>query len=218
MLISSVLQDPGLALTVAAFLASITVLMWVVISRFQHRGSLGLGGEGLPAPPVMSSEAWGRVDRAAQVLSALLMGRHSVTREALRQRLSLAAVGPLQSQYLHAAGEIADGLVMIARAVPDAALHDGNVVLLAKLRAFAGSRDFLFICGQMAAVLGEARHHELAERLALGDLAWVEFLFLIRGLSCGDLLTVNPPSVPKPSPPPSRGSRWPQRRSHIRML
>ena len=82
-------------------------------------------------PPVENESEW-RVEQAALVLTALLGPDYRVTVEQFHEQVVTSAHGPMQSGYLQAPGEIADGLVMIARVVPQLALHDGNVELLRK--------------------------------------------------------------------------------------
>ena len=50
------------------------------------------------------------------------------------------------------------------------------------MRSLVGSKDFLFVCGQVAVALRDDREHDLARGLANGDLTWIEFLCLLRGL------------------------------------
>ena len=130
----------------------------------------------------MENESEWRVEQAALVLTALLGPDYPVTVEQFRERVVTSGHGLVHSGYLHAPGEIADCLVMIARVVPQVALHDGNVELLRKLRSLVGSKDFLFVCGQVAVALRDDRQHDLAQGLANGDLTWIEFLCLLRGL------------------------------------
>jgi hypothetical protein len=131
---------------------------------------------------VVSAEAMERVDETAKVLAALLLDESSADYETLRKRLMLSAEGPLQGQYLHAPGEVAEGLLMMARVFPQIALHDENVKLLGKLRALTGTRNFLDVCAHISAALKEEQHAELAEGLRKGTLPWSELLFLMRSL------------------------------------
>jgi hypothetical protein len=136
----------------------------------------------VPELVVLSVQAQDRLEESARILGTLLGDDSEAAQAVLRERLLLSTESPLQGQYMHAPGEVADALVMVARVLPSVAQYDESVRLLSKLRALVGSRDFLFVCGQLAVALREPRHGEIAERLGGGTLAWDELVLFLRGL------------------------------------
>jgi hypothetical protein len=133
-----------------------------------------------------------RVEQAARILVAALSDRHPVTYATMRERLMGSSRGMIQGGYIHVPGEVADALVMISRPVPELALYDRTVELLMKLRALVGSRNFLYVCGQLAVTLRDERHHELADALAGGRLEWTDFLFHLRSTPMAEFIGAVP--------------------------
>lgn len=184
------LQAQVLAVIAAVFFGIMGTAMLVHLSR---SGKIPSAPDYTPEPrpcqviPVISVEAHNRVERAAHVLADLLSEEYAVSYPGIKQRLLRVAQSSLPSSSLHAPGEVADGLVMLARAVPRVALYDHNVELLSKLRALTGAKDFLFVCGQLAAALRQPRYQELGRGLAEGDLSWLEFQLLLCSLPRGEV-------------------------------
>jgi len=184
-----------------------TVLLVEIARRARHPAESAAEGGLRPwSNPSVGDESGWRVEQASLVLTALLGPDYPVSVDQFRERLVTSGQVPVQCGYLQAPGEIADGLLMIARVVPQVALHDSNVELLRKLRSLVGSKDFLFVCGQVAVALRDDRQHNLAQGLANGDLTWIEFLCLLRGLLpaealCSDYRVLTPKDMTEHSHP-----------------
>ena len=121
-------------------------------------------------------EGWGT---AAAWLVAL-PGDREASSQALHRRLQGPAPGQSGAARLHDPAEVALGLLCIAHAAPEAALHESNVLLLIKLRHLAGARGFARVCRRLATSMAHTDRPPIAERMARGDLTWLEFLGLIR--------------------------------------
>ncbi|HEY3396052.1 MAG TPA: hypothetical protein VGM19_00185 [Armatimonadota bacterium] len=166
---------------VAVVLLAVVALLAAIQMLLSGHGEQRREQDAVPATP--SGARPDRLDNAARTLASLIADGRPGGVEAMRQRLCTVE-GESAPQTT---GEVAEGMVMIARVVPSAARQATTLSLLSKLHRQVGSRDFLYVCGQIAAALRQPEYRDLAAGLHEGELSWVEFLFLLRSLPLAEV-------------------------------
>ncbi|HEY3398845.1 MAG TPA: hypothetical protein VGM19_14415 [Armatimonadota bacterium] len=101
--------------------------------------------------------------------------------------------------------EIAEGMAILTRAVPQLAMHAANHVLLARMRGRLGS-SYLYGCGQMAVKAAMPGGEALAEALRNDEFSWKLLLEELASLGLTETLAMAAARVESPPDEPPAGA------------